>query len=88
MVQENVSTGEFSRWAAQMEARHIRQEDKLDKVLEFCNDHESKFDRRLTALEVNQEQAGKLSAKLSAAVSLGVTALAQAALTLLGGSRG
>ena len=74
MASEHVTSGEFERFAN----RVYKQLDRIEEKQDFTNG-------RVTKLEANQEAAGKLSARLSAGVSVLVTAAINGALAAIGG---
>lgn len=80
-MEPQVSAREFERWMRHLDGRFDKVETahaETAKVAEVLSD-------RVTALESNQEQAGKLSARLSAVVSTVVTAVVAGILYFLGG---
>jgi hypothetical protein len=75
-VSEHITVGEFDRF----QRRLFQQLDSIEAKQDVTNG-------RVTKLESNQEQAGKLSAKLSAGVSLLVAALVNGVIAALGGAK-
>ena len=71
---EHITAGEFERWM-----NHLSEQNK--QILA----EQRKTNGRVTKLEVNQEAAGKLSAKLSTIVALIVTGIVQGGLAFIGG---
>ncbi len=74
MSVEHITAGEFTRWMT-----HLSDQNKAILA------EQQKTNGRVTSLEVNQDNAGKISAKLSAGVSLAVSAVIQGLFAAIGG---
>jgi hypothetical protein len=76
-----LTTREFDTWREGHDA-------KVDRILDALERHDARnldVEGRVTSLEVNQRNAGKLSARLSGAVGAIVAATITGVLHLLGG---
>jgi hypothetical protein len=78
-----LTSREFDRWATGHDARIERLVVALDKQLEMNIVNE----RRFTSLETNQDNAGKLSARLGAITGAVVAAVISGVFQLIGGAK-
>lgn len=76
-----LTTREFDGWRVE----HDKKMDRLVELMELQNTTNLETAVRVRALEVNQENAGKLSAKLSTVVAAAVSAAIGGMFALLGG---
>lgn len=71
---EHITAGEFERFT-----------ERLFKQLDSIEAKQDKTNGRVTALEFNQKNAGKISGRLSAVISVVTTGVIQGALAAFGG---
>jgi hypothetical protein len=80
-MSEHITAREFERWM-----QHLNEQNKAMALQNTEILHEQrKTNGRVTSLEYNQKNAGKISGKLSAAVSIITTGVIQGALAAFGG---
>ena len=80
-MSEHITAGEFQRWMSHLDKQN---EAIIAQQVEMLVE-QRKTNGRVTALEANQKDAGKLSAKMSVLVSAVAAGVIQGVLAVIGG---